>query len=87
MTKLNKQLIFYIISRTVKPVYNSHPWDLKKVVVMQRVFLKRSVVRKASDWPLLTGGHCSEVVVRSGLTVLTTWVTWRKTFLYQLVFF
>jgi hypothetical protein len=22
---------------TVKPVYNSHPWDLKNVVVMQRI--------------------------------------------------
>ncbi len=22
---------------TVKPVYNGHPWDLKNVVVMQRV--------------------------------------------------
>jgi hypothetical protein len=27
-------------------VYNDHPWDLKNVVVMQRVVLKRSVVRK-----------------------------------------
>jgi hypothetical protein len=25
------------ISFTVKPVYNGHPWDLKNVVVMQRV--------------------------------------------------
>jgi hypothetical protein len=24
----------------------------------------------ASDWPLLTGGHYSEVVVRTGLTVI-----------------
>jgi len=24
----------------------------------------------ATEWPLLTGGHCSEVVVRIGLTVI-----------------
>jgi hypothetical protein len=25
----------------------------------------------ASDWPLLTGGRCSEVAVNTGLTVLS----------------
>jgi hypothetical protein len=26
-----------VIRYTVKPVYNGHPWDLKNVVVTQRV--------------------------------------------------
>jgi hypothetical protein len=58
-------------------VHNGHSWDLKNMVVMQRVFRKISVVIsfrlvvKASNWPLLMGGRYSEVVVRTGLTVHT----------------
>ena len=66
---------------TVKPVHNGHPWDLKNVVVMQRVVWKRSVVSKpqtghygfrlavVDSWPLFAGGRYSEVAVRTGLTV------------------
>jgi hypothetical protein len=56
----------------VKPVYNDHPWDLKKVAVGQRCLIKL-IFRLAvddSNWPLSTGGPCSQVVVKSGLTVL-----------------
>ena len=31
------QLIDTNFNSTVKPVHNGHPWDLKNVVVMQRV--------------------------------------------------
>ena len=65
--------IFYFWNLgTVKPVYNGHPWDLKKAAVWQRCLIKlrfRLVVGD-SNWPLLTGGRCSQVVVKSGLTVL-----------------
>ncbi len=56
---------------TVKPVYNGHPWDLKKVAVLQRCMMKLRfrLAVDDSNWPLLTGGHCSQVVVKSGLTV------------------
>jgi hypothetical protein len=33
--KINLCKIFF--EGTVKPVYNGHPWDLKKVAVKQRV--------------------------------------------------
>jgi len=56
---------------TVKPVYNSHIWDLKKAAVWQRCLIKVRVrlVVDDSKWPLLTGGRCSQVVVSTGLTV------------------
>jgi hypothetical protein len=56
---------------TVKPVYNGHPWDLKKVAVWQRCLIKLRfrLAVDGSNWPLLTGGRCSQVVVKSGLTV------------------
>jgi hypothetical protein len=46
------------------------------VVVMQKVVRKNIRGNCDSDlsftpgWALLTGGHCSEVVVKTGLTVL-----------------
>ncbi len=56
---------------TVKPVYNGHPWVLKKVAVWQRCLIKLRfrLAVYGSNWPLLTGGRCSQVVVKSGLTV------------------
>ncbi len=69
-------MVFFIIiskASTVKPVYNNHPWDLKKVIVCKRGLIKvrfRLVVDE-SNRPLLTDGHCSEVVVKAVLTVPT----------------
>jgi hypothetical protein len=37
---------------TVKPMHNGHPWDLKNMVIMQRVVRKISVVSK------LQAGRC-----------------------------
>ncbi len=57
---------------TAKPEYNGHPWDLKKVAVWKRCLIKviiRLVVDE-SKRPLLTGGHYSQVFVKSGLTVI-----------------
>jgi hypothetical protein len=52
-------------------VYNGHPWNLKKVAVGQRCLIKLRIRLAVDDsnWPLLTGGCCSQVVVKSGLTV------------------
>ncbi len=53
---------------TVKPVYNDHPQDPKKVVVVDRWSLLRGhLCYKTSNWdlkmwPLLTCGRYSEVV-------------------------
>ncbi len=62
--------------RTVKPVYNSHPWDLKKVAVWQRCLIKLRfrLVVEDSNWPLLTGGRCSQVVIKSGLTLYINYI-------------
>ncbi len=62
----------YFFWCTVKPVYNGHPWDLKKAAVWQRCLIKLRfrLAVDDSNWPLLTGGRCSQVVVKSGLTVL-----------------
>jgi hypothetical protein len=61
-------LVLYVVS-TVKPVHNGHPWDLKNMVVMQRVVRKISVVSKlqagrkgfklavVDRWPLFGGGR------------------------------
>ena len=60
-----------VFESTVKPVYNGHPWDLKKVAVGKRGVMKvrfRLVVDEP-NWLLLTCGRCSEVVVKAGLTV------------------
>ncbi len=73
-TFVYKENIIYIFQSTVKPVYNGHPWDLKKVAVWQRCLIKLRfrLAVDGSNWPLLTGGRCSQVVVKSGLTVLKT---------------
>jgi hypothetical protein len=56
---------------TVKPVYNGHSRDQKKATVTQRglIKLRFRLAVDDSNWPLLTGGRCSQVVVRSGLIV------------------
>ncbi len=57
---------------SVKPVYNGHPWNLKKVAVWKRCLIKlrfRLVINEI-NWPLLTGGRYSKVVIKSGVTVL-----------------
>jgi hypothetical protein len=61
---------------TVKPVYNGHAWDLKKVAVWQRCLIKLRfrLVVDDSNWPLLLGGRCSQVVVKSGLTVYINYI-------------
>ncbi len=45
---------------TVKPVYNGHPWVLKKAAVWQRCLIKLRfrLAINDSNWPLLTGGRC-----------------------------
>jgi hypothetical protein len=60
-----------INGNTVKPVYNGHPWDLKKVAVWKRCLIKLifNMVVNVLNWPLLTGGCYSQVVVNSGLTL------------------
>jgi hypothetical protein len=57
----------------VKPVYSGRPWDLKKAAVWQRCLIKLRfrLVVDDSNWPLFTGGCCSQVIVKSGLTVHT----------------
>jgi hypothetical protein len=59
------QVIFLMLNiNTVKPVYNGHPWDLKKAGVRKRCLMKlkfRLVVNK-TNWPLLTGGRYSQVL-------------------------
>ncbi len=59
------------VSCTVIPVYNNHPWYLKKAAVWHRCLIKLRfrLVVDDSNWPLWTGGRCSQVVVKSGLTV------------------
>jgi hypothetical protein len=61
---------------------NGHPWDHKKVSVVQRMAVVQRLVQNTklsyarfcgagdSGQPLLTGGCCLEVVVSTGLTVL-----------------
>jgi hypothetical protein len=60
-----------VFTSTVKPVYNGHHWDLKKETVWQRrlIKLRFRLAVDDSNWPLLTGGRCSQLVVKSGLTV------------------
>ena len=55
-------------------MYNGHAWDLNKAAVWQRrlIKLRFTLAIDDSNWPLLTGGRCSQVVVKSGLTVLST---------------
>ncbi len=57
---------------TVKPVYNGHPLDQKKAAVWQRCLIKLRfrLAVDYSNWLLLTGGRCSQMVVNSGLTVI-----------------
>jgi len=63
--------IYIILLSRVKPVYNGHPWDLKKLAVSKRCCLKLRfrLVFDESNPPLLKGGRYSKVVVKSSLTV------------------
>jgi hypothetical protein len=56
---------FPLINGTVKPVYNGHPWDSKKVAVVQKAVVSCRLFRynSGSDWvlpinrwPLFRGG-------------------------------
>jgi hypothetical protein len=53
-------------------VYKGHPWDLKKTTIWQRCLIKLRfrLAVDDSNRPLLTGGRCSQVVVKSGLTAV-----------------
>jgi hypothetical protein len=64
-------------------VYNGHPWDLKKVAVLKRCLIKLrfKLAFLVSNWPLLTGGRYSQVVVNSGLTVYIKEVSKNNKFL------
>ncbi len=44
---------------TVKPEYNGHPWDLKKVAVRKRylIELRFRLVVDDLNWPLFRGGR------------------------------
>jgi hypothetical protein len=70
-----KNTVFLNNTTTVKPLFNGHPWDLKPWSLCRVFFRKRSVVCESEDgrWafscPLSIGGHCSEVVVLTSLTV------------------
>ncbi len=66
-----KKLFFS--ASAVKPVYNGHTWDLKKVSVWKRCLtkLRFRLVIDETNWPLFTGGYYSQVVVKSGFTLLT----------------
>ncbi len=57
----------------VKPLNNGHPWDLRKVAVGKRCLIKLRFYLAVGvyNWPLLTGGRYSQVVVNSGLTVIS----------------
>jgi hypothetical protein len=50
---------------TVKPVYKGHYWDLKIVAVCKSFLIKLRLILVVdeSNWPLLTSGHCSQVVI------------------------
>ena len=70
----------YLKCYTVTPVYSGHPWDPKKAAVVQKlrhiwplftVYHCKILEKWGSSWPLQTGGHCSEVAVNTGLTVLS----------------
>ena len=47
------------VLHTVKPVYNGHLWDLKKVAVRQRCLIKLRfrLAIDDSNWSLFTGGR------------------------------
>ncbi len=61
---------------SVKPVFNNQPWDLEKVAVWKRCLKKVRLILAVNDknWPLLTGGRCSVVVLKEGLTVMVCWI-------------
>ncbi len=62
-------------------MHSGHPWDPKKVAVVQRVAAVQGLIQNSreshsrfcragdSGQSLLTGGRCSEVIVSTGLTV------------------
>jgi hypothetical protein len=68
-------ITIYSVECTIKPLYNNHPRDLKKAVVVERwsfleiMLLVKILFGHDSGWLLLTGGHYSGVVVSTGLTV------------------
>ncbi len=63
--------LIYLLAHTVKPVYNSHHWDPKKVAVVQRwpafggfsiktalkISLPRLVLAAVYRWPLFRGSR------------------------------
>jgi hypothetical protein len=55
-------------------VYNGHPWDLKKWPFDRGALIKVRFRLAIAElyWSLLTGGRCSEVVVKADLTVVKT---------------
>ncbi len=63
-------------NNTVKRVYNGHPWDLKKVAVLHRCLIKLRfrLAVDGSNWPLLTGGRCSQVAVVHRWSVSQVWL-------------
>ncbi len=56
---------------TVKPVHNGHPWTLKNWPFDRGALIKVRFILAIAELyrPLLTGGRCSEVVVKAGFTV------------------
>jgi hypothetical protein len=57
-----------LIIKTVKPVYNNHPWWLLYRGGRSLDVFQSKLVFELG-WPLLTGGHYSEVAINTGLTV------------------
>ncbi len=71
--KFEKLLVYpiYLLAHTVKPIYNSHRWDPKKVAVVQRwpvfggfsikivlkISLARLVLAAVDRWPLFRGSR------------------------------
>ncbi len=84
--KEDKVKFFFVLEvkslYTVKPVYNGHPWDSKKVAVVQKWSLFRGWTVNIEKlgiklvWPLQTSGCCSEVAIKTGLTVLKKMTFW-----------
>ncbi len=62
-------VLTYGVDNTVKPVFNSHPWDLKIVRSLEGFQSKLNLIWPALGWQLMGGGHCSQVVVYTGLTI------------------
>ncbi len=78
----------YSFANPVKPVDNNNPWGPKIVAVgrcSEITYVINVRVGTSKRWSLLTGGCYSEVVVRTGLTLLMPNVTKMSYDLYNCI--